>query len=427
MIASRNHPINCGMAGSEFSRSNPKRTIAERSANLSLVTEYKELAAPSSEAVTVGDANYNRVTSALRGTSARALINYLPFRFNAIKSIESSDSSVLSLSPTDSLLFEYQSTGQANITVEFVDGEQITQRVSTTTINPTTQDLFVSFVAGSLGKHVFDQANALANNSTSPLLHYALYSTYNTTTNTYVKSQTSWASSLDFSGIMVNKTGSLGVTRVSAITPHHAIGASHYGPQVGDVIYFCDQNNQTVARTVSARADLGGDTDCCIVRFSQALPSSVAKYRTLPADWQSFAPINYSPPFFAPRRCYNWPIVTTSHYRWDSGWPSQRHGTFAYIRQVASVTQNNTILFNPTNSFSNYNGIESGHGDGDSGGPCFFIINGELALVHCLRGANGGPFQPSFFSQINPALDSLGPGGQTYQTVDLSQFTNFAT
>jgi hypothetical protein len=79
------------------------------------------------------------------------------------------------------------------------------------------------------------------------------------------------------------------------------------------------------------------------------------------------------------------------------------------------------------NNFPNYNGVPSGIRGGDSGGPCFFIINGELALGHCFLGGNGGPFHPSFLSQIQAALDTLGPGGQTYQTVDLSEFTNFAS
>jgi hypothetical protein len=340
----------------------------------------------------------------------------------------SSDAAVLA--PTsDPLLFSYVSDGNAMLTVEFVDGETITKQAAATT-SETQPDTFVSFVPGSLGRHVFDQARGLANNSTSPLSHYALYSTFNGTTNTYVKSQTSWAASLDFSGMMVNKVGSPGIHRVSAITPHHAIGASHFGPQVGDVIYFCDQNNQTVARTVSARADLGGDTDCCIVRFSEALPASVAKYRTLPSTWQDYAPINKNNQPAFDTRCFNWPIVLTSHYRWDAGWSGQRSGRFAYIAQVYRLAQNsavNFVLFRATAEFANYTGEESGIRGGDSGGPCFFIINGELVLVHCFFGGNGGPYHPSFLSQINAALDTLGPGGQTYETVDLSAFTNFAS
>lgn len=428
MQAARNNPINCGTATSEFARTNPKLPIAQRSADLVLSTEYKILAPETSSAVTVGDINYTRTTTSTVGTSARALLQYLPQKFAAVSSLTSSNPAVLSLSETDPWLFVYQASGTVSITAELTTGELVSAPFTATTSASVTEDTFASFASGSLGQHVFNQATALANNSTSPLLHYSLYSTYNTTINTYVKSQTSWAASLDFSGMMVNKVGSPGVTRVTAITPHHAIGASHYGPEVGDVIYFCDQNNQTVARTVSARADLGGTTDCCIVRFSEALPETVAKYRTLPSTWQNYAPINQSSP--TTTRASKWPIVLTSHYRWDAEWPAQRFGRFAYLAQVRLLAQDesvNRIYFSPTAEFTNYTGEESGIRGGDSGGPCFFIINGELVLVHCFSASNGGPFHPSFLSQINASLDTLGPGGQTYQTVDLSAFTNFAS
>lgn len=422
MSPSRNHPINCGTATSAFTRTNAKQTIAQRSADLEIITEYGPLNPEGTTIVAVGDVNYLRTQTDFSTTNKRILINYLPEKFNFLKSASSSNTSVLA--PTsDPLLFSYQEDGDAMLSVEFIDGETITTQAATSTdaVNP---DEFFSFVVGSLGRHIFDQTKALANNSTSPLLHYSIYSNYDQINNTYTKSQSSWASSLDFSGMMVNKTGSSGVTRVSAITPHHAIGASHYGPEVGDVIYFCDQNNQTVYRTVSAINDIGGYTDCRIVRFSEALPSSVAKYKTLPSDWENYSPNS------GMTRCSKWPIILTSHYRWDSEWPEQRSGRFAYVAQIYNLFQSvsvNYILFRATDEFVNYNGIESGIRGGDSGGPCFFIINGELVLVHCFLGSNGGPFIPSFLSDINSALSTLGPSGQSVQTVDLSGFTDFSS
>jgi len=420
--ASRNHPINCGLATSIGARNNPKQTIAQRSADLEIVTEYGPLNPNGTTIVAVGDVNYLRTQTDFSTSSKRINVNYLPEKFNPVRSTSSSNVDVLA--PTvDPFVFSYQSDGNSSLTVEFVDGETITKQAAATT-DEVIPDQFDSLVVGSLGRHVFDQTKGLANNTTSPLLHYSLYSTYNQTSNIYEKSPSSWASALDFSGMMVNKIGSGGVTRVSAITPFHAIGASHYGPEVGDVIYFCDQNNQTVYRTVSAINDLGGSTDCRIVRFSEALPSTVAKYKTLPSNWENYSPNS------GVTRCLNWPIILTSHYRWDSEWPAQRSGRFAYIAQVYNLPQAisvNFILFRATDEFVNYSGIESGIRGGDSGGPCFFIINGELVLVHCFYGGNGGPFHPSFLTSINNAIATLGPSGQTYQTVDLSGFTNFSS
>lgn len=422
MSPSRNHPINCGTATSGFTRTNAKQTIAQRSADLEIVTEYGPLNPDGTIIVAIGDVNYLRTQTDFSTSSKIININYLPEKFNPVRFSSSSNMEVLAAT-ADPFVFSYQSDGNSSLMVEFVDGEIITKQASATT-DEVIPDQFESLLVGSLGRHVFDQTKALANNSTSPLLHYSIYSNYDQTNNIYTKSQSSWASALDFSGMMVNKAGSSGVTRVSAITPHHAIGASHYGPEVGDVIYFCDQNNQTVYRTVSAINDIGGITDCRIVRFSEALPSSVAKYKTLPSNWENYSPNS------GVTRCFKWPIILTSHYRWDGEWPAQRSGRFAYVAQVYKLPQAtsvNFILFQATNEFVNYNGIESGIRGGDSGGPCFFIINGELVLVHCFFGANGGPFIPSFLSNINSALNTLGPSGQAIQTVDISGFTDFSS
>lgn len=431
MQSSRNHPINCGTATSQFARTNPKQTIAQRTADLQFVTEYKTLVPESSSSVTVGDISYTRTQAATSGTSARVNIDYLPQRFDALKSLTSGSPSVLAQSSSDPLLFEYQSSGTSVIRAEFVSGETLIKSAVATTVSQAEQDTFVSFLPGSLGASVYSGMGQFANGATTEPEHYPIYSTYNQTTNTYTRNTGCWVAGLDWSGMMVNKVGSPGVTRVSAITPHHAIGASHYGPEVGDVIYFCDANNQTVARTVSARTDLGSNTDCCIVRFSSPLPGTVAKYKTLPATWAQYAPISR---VANPTRAAFWPLLGTSHYRWDQDWPLQRSNRFAYAREVnvvASYGDINFLSFKPAVAFPNaltaYSGEPSGFRGGDSGGPCFFIINGELVLVACLLLGTGGPFHPSFLSQINAALDTLGPGGQTYQTVDLSQFTNFAS
>jgi len=422
VIASRNHPINCGQADSEFAFNFAKQTIADRSVDVSVTTEYKQLFAGSTESVVVGDINYTRNTPSIAGTGARLNLEYRQDKFSRVRTTTSSNPAVLAPTSADPLLFEYQSTGSAVLGFELSNGERFAKSVAASTTSSPTVDTFDSFLTGSLGHHIDQQTRARANGSTSSPEHYPIYSTFNHATNTYEKNTGCWAADLDFSGMMVNKTGSGGVTRVSAITPHHAIGAAHYGPQVGDVIYFCDANNQTVSRTVSARQDFS-DSDSCIVRFSEALPSTVKTYKTLPTNWQDYAPVANS----AGDRTFRWPIVITSHYRWDAEWPLQRSNRFAYISEIYR-NLGTVILFRRSSpAYADYDGSPSGIQGGDSGGPCFFIINGELVLVHCFFGGNGGPFQPAYLAQIQAAIDTLGPGGQTYETVDLSSFTNFAS
>jgi hypothetical protein len=434
-----NCPINCGVATTpSFAWQFAKQTVVNRTADLQLFAEYKELSSGTSEAALLGDINYTRNTYPTSATNIRVLVDYLPERFSIVDSVKSNNTGILA-NPTssDPFLLEYESSGTTQIEVKFNTNEKVIKSVTTSTLSTSaTQDVFQNFESGSLGRHIFDQIREYADESTSPPNHYPIYSTFNQSANSYVKNTEHWASGLDFSGLTVNKTGSGGVTNVTAITPHHAIGVSHYSPEVGDVVYFCDSNNQTVARTVQARQFLSS-IDCSVVRFTEALPSTVKKYKTLPSNFLNYFPIN--------RNTYSvsgitnsyrgafMPIIVCSHFRWDAEWPLQRSNRYAYIYQTSlffSGIITETVAFQPAqtapNNFPNYNGQPSGIRGGDSGSPCFFVINNDLVLVHCHTSGGGGSMHPSFLSSIQSAINTLGPSGQTYETVDLSGFTNFA-
>jgi hypothetical protein len=435
-----NYPINCGVATtSAFVRQFSKQTVANRTANLEFFIEYKQITSGSSVSVTLGDINYNRNTYPESATNIRAFVDYLPEKFSVVDSIQSRNTSVLS-NPTssDPLLFEYQNNGTTQITAKFNTNEKITKSVSTFTVaESSTQDVFLNFINGSIGRHIYDQIRQYADGSTSSPNHYPIYSTFNQTSNIYVKNQSHWTGNLNFSGLTVNKMGSGGVTNVSAITPHHAIGVAHYAPEVGDVLYFCDSNNQTVARTVQSRQFVSNQ-DCVIVRFSETLPETVKKYKTLPSNFLNYFPINrniYS--VFGIANTFRgafMPAIVCSHYRWDSDWPLQRSNRYAYLYQTSFFSTglfSETIAFGPAssapNSFPDYNGQPSGIRGGDSGSPCFFVINNDLVLVHCHTSGGGGPLHPSFLSSIQSTIDTLGPSGQTYETVDISGFTDFSS
>ena len=433
-----NHPVNCGLATTpSFSRQFAKQSVAERTADLNLFLEYAPISSGSSVSATLGDINYTRNTYPTSATNVRVLVDYLPEKFAAISSLESENVAILSSSTTDPYLFEYESTGTTSITVTLNTNEKITQAITTRTLAESSiQDVFQNFLTGSLGRHIYDQVRQYADGSTSPPAHYPLYSQFDQAENIYTKNTQHWAYPLDFSGLTVNKVGSSGVTNVAAITPHHAIGVSHYAPAEGDVLYFCDSNNQTVSRTVQARSFIGG-IDCCVVRFSEALPSTVKKYKTLPSNFANFIPINknlYSVSGVTnSRRMVYFPIVVCSHYQWDPSWPLQRSNRYAYIYETEGLIEaiQTSIRFRPAsaepNNFPNYNGQPSGIRGGDSGTPCFYIINNDLVLVHSHSSGSGGPFHPVFLSSIQSTINSLGPSGQAYETVDLSGFTDFSS
>jgi hypothetical protein len=434
MQASKNHPISCGLTDSQFARSFTKQQISDRTADLDLLLEYAAVGQPGASDVVLGDICYSRAQPNISSTNYRAKLLYREEKFAKLKSLSSSDSAVLDVAENDPMLMEFQNAGQCIVTAELTNGEQILTSATTELVSDgTVVDQFKYFVEGTFARHLYDQIRIYANGSTSAPEHYAIYSTFNNASNTYQKNAGCWASPLDFSGMSVNQSEK---GRLTAISPHHALGSTHYLPPVNSVVTFCDSNNQSVSRTVSNAYNVGDD--CSVVRFSEALPASVKQYKTLPSNWLEYYPVNFNiyngatitnnSDNYPGRRGAFLPIITTSHYRWDSAWPLQRSNRYAYIYQTW-LLWGSYQYFYPANSepnnFTNYNGEPSGIRGGDSGGPCFFVVNNDLVLMRTLGTSVSGPFLPALVAQINAALNILGPGGQTFETVDLSGFTNF--
>jgi hypothetical protein len=439
-----NCPIDCGLVTtSEFSRQFTKQTIANRSFDLNFLIENRQLEAGGTNTILFGDINYTRTTFPLSGTDCRVAVETRPTKNAQVDSIVSGNQSILRQSSTDPAFFEYQSSGVTEITVTLNTNEKATKKVTTSSQQQTESDVFISFEDESASKHIFDQTTALLNNSTSPPSHYPLYSTFDFTNNIFVKNTNHWTGQLNFSGLMVNKSGSGGVTMVTAITPHHAIGVSHYFPQVNDTIVFCDENNQTFTRQVVSGV---GIEDLWCVRFNEALPSTVKKYKLLPSNYSDYFPLNRNFRLFngsiQQDRLQYLPVIVCSHYRWDSNWPLQRPNRYAYLhhsdrRQAqywVSYASPTYPVTGPSINVANYNGDPSNIRGGDSGGPSFLIINNELILIACHQVAGGpnnstvgGSFLADYIAQIQEAINQLGPSGQTIQTVDLSGFTDFSS
>jgi hypothetical protein len=440
VLPSKNHPIDCGEATTnQFARQFAKAQVSNTMADIDLVQTFSEIEEGTITTQTVGDTNYETINYPVSGSNFEVSVNFRPERFAAITSISSSNSSVLSQAENNSFLFEYESSGRASIVVRFSNNEQVAKKaIATTFEEPTVTNNFSSFVVGSLGRHIYDQIRNYANGTTSPPVHYPLYSTF--TTNQYVKNEGSWAAGLNITGLSVNKTGSGNGIMFTAITPFHIIGAAHYAPSVGNVVQFLDSENQLIERTITdveiplfnpPNSPSGFITsgDCCVARLNSALPATVKKYKTLPSNFTNYFPLNINNNIMQLL-----PIVVSSHYRWDASWPLQRSNRYFYVYETGGLIQGlppKKITYYPavwqSNNFPNYSGIPSGIRGGDSGGPVFFVINGELVLVTCHTSSNGGAIHADFLSFIQGAINELGPSGQTYETVNLSGFTDFSS
>lgn len=444
-----NHPIDCGLATTtEFARQFSKKTVINRAIDVIASSLDRPLGLPNStDSETIGDATYQKYT--FDSVVTDCLVNVVSVKPSTaiVTNIESQNTSILA-NPTEENpnLLIYQNSGICSILVTLSSNEKAATSFQAQTKTPSPVYTFFEYAENSLSDHVLNQTVGIADNSTSPPNHYPLYSTFDFTNNIYVKNTGFWGASLNFSGVTVNKSGSAGITSVTAITPRHAVGAAHYPPSINDAMVFCDENNTTVQRTVVDRRFADGDT--VIVKFNQDLPFSIKKYKFLPSNWTDYLPVNYlditTPTLTAlgqtlKTRAFGIPFVMMSHYRWDDEWPLQRQNRYAYIVPSwvqytattsldgkANITQlfGNTLGENGT-TFPNYDGQPSGIRGGDSGLPCFYIINGDLVFVTKHAGAGSGPFAADYLSNIESAISLLGSEGHSIQTVDLSGFTDF--
>jgi hypothetical protein len=232
----------------------------------------------------------------------------------------------------------------------------------------------------------------------------------------------------------------------TAITPWHAIAINHFSfhPQVGEVVEFVAPDNSVVSRTVDSFSQVGS-LDCVIVKFTEALPSEIKKYKMLPSDAGDYFPINKNifnvDNVIDAQRLADFPIIICSHYIREASYPLSRNNRFVYMHRVeTAVFEESDIspiyglgyleyffVHSPSSIDSGYSGYAANVVGGDSGGAIFTIINNELILFSNHVGTFYSLNLCKFLSQIQSTIDTLGPSGQTIQTVDLSEFTDFSS
>jgi hypothetical protein len=254
MQNSRNHPIDCGLATTDpFSRQFAKQTIANRSANIAYNQINRVIDPINPTNIQYGDLNVLRYDQGQAVTDFEISIEPNAGRSPFLKSIQSSNESILANTLENPLSFTFVNNGQCVINTELQNGEKYAQLLKTETLNEYQYDVFHSFVDGSLIKAINDSTLPFLDNSTSPLGHYAYYSTYNSATNTFVKNPSCWLADLDLSGTCVLTAG--GNTRMcSMITPSFAVGVRHFQfhPRVGESVVFCTPQNESITRIVES-------------------------------------------------------------------------------------------------------------------------------------------------------------------------------
>lgn len=335
------------------------------------------------------------------------------------------------------------------------------------------------FELGSVGRASVDEIRSYTSSTAvSNEGHERVYSTYDLNNLIFVRNTSHWLANIDFSGVVVKKVGNPanrlpgddpnavlggpGGIMATAITPNHVIAAHHYQFMTGDDLYFVDKNQNVIKRTIINKSPFTtGDTtpvlgDIIIHQLDEALPSTVKVYKLLPKNFLKYIPINSfentvegSFSNFKGIAGRGMPIICLSHYRWHTEWTLPRNNIYTFLLQI--VTFNNEIH----HSFcSSYYGIEQVKGQnyqaydgwtsagstgsmidlryfpflgGDSGGPMFLLINGELVCIGHHYALRYGYSHTWYFDHINYLLSRLPVNGNVLQlqTIDLSNYLSY--
>lgn len=193
------------------------------------------------------------------------------------------------------------------------------------------------------------------------------------------------------------------------ISPRHVVFATHYTPALSSTIRFIAADNTVVTRTISALETIPVTgtlyPDITVGLLDSDVSGSISFAKVMPNGWEAKLPniIASRPPAIGTDQEEK--LLVRAAYEIDSTQPDAL-ARFSYpSEQLYRLFYENLV-------------------GGDSGNPCFFLINGDLVLltVWSTGGTGQGTSVSAFKTEINSAMTTLG-GGYQLTEIDLSGFT----
>lgn len=302
-----------------------------------------------------------------------------------------------------------------------------------------------SFVAGSLSAHVKSQIEGLIAGHTPgrDVQEYMLSTNADIDTPSVTISDHPFIGQFDFSGVSVMGQPAAGVQEdeypAMLVTPRHALIAKHVSTGLeGKKFAFrrLDGTYQTV--TVSGRYVVSDNNDLAVIMFDVDVTGCTI-YQTMPYRWE----VNYSPSLTYSadsERTRNTAIPyirKAQHLSSAEKWVSAvvinhlyRAGDYPLFISSNSFTSIRNTPTNPpqTGEIPRAWGVDEAIG-GDSAGPSFLVINGELILISSQFTETYTPNISEYTDEINTAINDLAGVAQgTYALThpDLSSFTDYS-
>jgi hypothetical protein len=231
----------------------------------------------------------------------------------------------------------------------------------------------------------------------------------------YLRDTHCWAYGVDLS--CISPWNSQGHKRKAGtlLSPRHAVWARHYSIKVNSTLRFVDQNNQVFDRRIiktraipvtsnstSSRAYLHG-YDMVIGLLDSDVPTSVSFAKVLPKYFKRFDPF---------RLYVRLPTLCTDFEE-------------KALVDDFRIQFNNMAYLSPPFSNTTRREYYESKIAGDSGNPCFFVIDNELVFlfVFTFGGAGSGTSIQYHHDDVNTIMNNLG-GGYQLTEMDLSKYMN---
>lgn len=400
----QNYPLNCGSAGSTFSRVFSKRS-GLGGYKLESIPYNRILSSSNSSIITVQDRTIQRNISSSYVTDYE--IRVVPLLDGWFRNVSLTSLSPNILSKTNDNSFLYENNGICLIQGVSDDGETVLTKVITSSGSPVTVDIFQSWVAGSLSDHCFSTINSLIESKTQK----NVFSVANGTT--FVRNSNCWTSNIDLSCASPWNSTDGSLRAGTLVSPRHVIFCKHYSfhPSVGATIWFVSQNNVIVTKTITHLNPIS--SDIVVGTLDSDVPSFIKFAKILPSNYNNYLPSLGTSLYYIPSLYLN---------QTDTAGIMMVLGLGEGITGQGVFSSNESSFYKPDMSI--YNNFYIPVVAGDSGNPMFLIINGELVLLGVFTGAFAGSHiaGPNNKSQINQIMSATG-----YQLteIDLSSFNMY--
>jgi len=354
------------------------------------------LSSASTENVEIGDGLYRRNT----GSSIRydGVVAYIPQTGDvAVPKFVSANPSIATVASNGTIT----TTAPGNVDI-FCRAFQTTKKVthSARFQNPVTVDTFLNYVEGSLGAESTGALDALISSGGD----LNLFSVQDPQTNTYTRSTSCWAASLDWTGVSPTNSADPFRRGGTLVSPRHLIWANHFNIPNGTSMTFVSNENEAFARTINNSVQIG-NSDIRLGLLNSDIDPAISFYSVLPSVWRDY---------LASVRFTFLPLIATDQ--------EQK----ALLRELTNVSATGELLAHRLAQVEPRQNFTETLITGDSGQPMFMLVNGQMVFLGTHYTAFSISQIVKYIPEINTAMAALG-GGYQLTEVDLSGFTNFAS